>query len=105
MSHPRCNIICEFQALLATNGQANFILAWFLIKIIFYEALLLLLLFKKIFLKDITQPIRFWIYFLKIINLSLTNLRATEAYMVVNFRTREISRGIRKLTRTSILIK
>ena len=22
MSHPRCNIICEFQAILATNGQA-----------------------------------------------------------------------------------
>jgi hypothetical protein len=28
-----------------------------------------------------------------------------EAYMVVNFRTREISRGMRKLTRTPTLIK
>jgi hypothetical protein len=28
-----------------------------------------------------------------------------EGYMVVNFRNREISQGVRKLTRTSTLIK
>jgi hypothetical protein len=27
-----------------------------------------------------------------------------EAYMIINFRTREISRGVRNLTETSILI-
>jgi hypothetical protein len=31
-------------------------------------------------------------------------LEPLEAYMVVNFRAREISRGTRKLTRTSMLI-
>ena len=35
----------------------------------------------------------------------LQTLGSLEAYMVVNFRARGISRGMRKLARTPILIK
>ena len=54
-----------------------------------------------------TSHIYIYIYinlFLKIINLNIINFRVVETYMVINFKTREISRGARKLTRTSTLI-
>jgi hypothetical protein len=37
------------------------------------------------------------------LNSVIIYMMATEAYMVVNFRTREISRGASKLTRTFTL--
>ena len=54
-----------------------------------------------------TSHIYIYIYinlFLKIINLNIINFRIIETYMVINFKTREINQGARKLTRTPTLI-
>ena len=76
---------------------------------IFYFSLVLLYFYNEILirliLRGVTQLIKSWVYFPEVTSSSPTNLRATKVYMVVNFRTREISRGTRKLTQTPTLIK
>jgi hypothetical protein len=51
----------------------------------------------------VAQCIR--VYSLKIISLSATSLRITEAYLVVNFRISSISRGTRNLVYTPTVTK
>jgi len=43
------------------------------------------------------QLVRLWVYFLKFTGCSSKNLRATNTYMIINLKAREINRDTHKL--------
>jgi hypothetical protein len=55
-------------------------------------------------LRGVAQLIKLWVCFPEIITNSRQTSEPLEAYMVLNFRARGISRGVHKLAQTSTLI-
>jgi hypothetical protein len=60
---------------------------------------------QKANLENTVELVRFQVCFLKVISLSLTNLKITRVYMIVNFRTRGINSDMHKLAQIPMLIK
>jgi len=60
---------------------------------------------QKANLENTVELVSFRFVFLKVISLSLTNLKIIGAYIIVNFRTRGINSGMHKFAQIPTLIK